>query len=309
MTITPSFLKKLFSVLIVTIFSISLLFFGFDNLQPKSASALEINKCLDKDANAKNYSYYNFGTFRARYNSSNYNNQGCDILTNSIQCLICNCNNGVDCSNNVYPDSSSIYCQSNGAYYIDINSYNNACNVVYPVYVNNYPYNNNYYNTCVNCFEQAISQLQNGVNGNLGNASVSYDLLNTITVSQRSDIPTTTTSYVNGNTATTEIKNYSGTILASTSFSIDERGNTTLNVSNSSSVVPNCNQNFNLFICDSFSTIQIANQFGNYGSITTPFKSTFTNPANQNYNNVAYNYIDYYYPQYDCSYSLFGCSY
>lgn len=310
MSITLSFFKKTIFGLIIAIFSISLLFFGFNNLQPKSASALEINKCLAKDANAKNYSYYNYNS---RYNRYNYANQGCDILTNSIGCLICNCNNGVDCSSNVYPDSSNIYCANNGAYYIDLNSYNNSCNI-YSNYSNNYGYNN--YNTCVNCFEQAIGQLQNGVNVNFGNANVSYDLLNNITNSQRSDIPTSVVSYVNGNSAITEIKNYSGTVLSSTSFSIDERGTTSINNSNNSSIIPNCYRNLNLYICDSFSTVQLANQYGTYGSISTPFKSTFTIPPIQNYSNIAYNYPvnNYYYPYTDyyyedCSYSLFGCGY
>ena len=315
MSITPSFFKKIFSILIIAIFSISLLFFGLNNLQPKTASALVINKCLAADANAKNNSYYNYNAYNSRYNRNNYANQGCDIVTNSIGCLLCNCNNGVDCSNNVYPDSSSIYCPANGAYYNDINSYNNSCYNNQQVF-NNYAYNscqyNNCYNNCINCFEQAITQLQNGIDYNPGNASINYDLLNNITNSQRSDIPTSVISSVNGNTATTEVRNYNGGVLTSTSFSIDERGNTNVNSYSNSSVIPSCYRNYNLYVCDSISTLQIGNQLGSYGTISTGFKSTFTIPQNQNYNN--YNVATNYYPTYDyygneCVYSLFGCSY
>jgi hypothetical protein len=310
MSIAPSFLKKILSIITISIFSISLLFVGFTNLQPKTADAFNVGEYLNRCGNSP---------FTA-----------CDLLSESLNCLVDTCSDGVNpdtavrnCMNGTYRYNSkaclSLY--SSAPYLNCYNSgyYNYPCNnaIVY----NSYPYSNygyNNFNTCVNCFEQAISQLQNGVDVNLGNANVSGDLFNNISNSQRSDIPTSVVSYVTGNRAITEIKNYGGTVLSSTSFSIDERGNTSINNSNNSSVFPNCERNLNLFICNSFSTVQLANQFGSYGSISTAFQSTFTIAPTQNYSNynVAYNYPvynDYYYPAsdyyYDCGYSLFGCGY
>jgi hypothetical protein len=317
MSITPSFLKKLFSVLIIAIFSVSLLFVGFTNLQSKEAKAFDVLSYLNKCGNSI-------------YSS-------CDLLSEAITCTIDPCSDGVNpdtivknCMNGYYRYNSkpclSLY--SSTPY---LNCYNSGysnypCNNnIYPI---NYSYNNyNGYNNCVNCFEQAINQLQNGVNNyNLGNATVSQDLLNNITNSGRSDIPTSVVSYVSGNTAYTEVKNYDGTVLSSTGFSIDERGNTSVNNSNFSSTSPNCSRNINLYVCKSFSTIQVANQFGTYGSISVPFESTFTIAPTQNYNNynnynnnIAYNYPiyndypiydnNYYYGLEDCNNSLFGCGY
>jgi hypothetical protein len=315
MSITPSFLKKLLSIITIAIFSVSLLFLGFTNLQPKTADAFNVSEYLNKCGNSP-------------YTT-------CDLLSESLNCLVDTCSDGVNpdtavrnCMNGTYRYNSkaclSLY--SSAPY---LNCYNSGysnypCNNnVYSVYTNTYPYNNcqynnNCYNTCINCFEQAISQLQNGVDVNFGNANVSGDLLNNITASQRSDIPTNINSYVSSNSAITEIKSYNGNILSSTSFSIDERGNTSVNNSNNSSVFPNCEKNLNLYICNSFSTVQLANQFGSYGSISTAFRSTFTIAPTQNYDNyynkAAYNspvYYDdyYYYGLENCNNSLFGCGY
>jgi hypothetical protein len=327
MSITPTFLKKFFSTFTIAIFSISLLFLGFTNLQPKTANAYEINIQTACQNAADNELYYNRG-FSNNYHSNQLKSDYCSSA--AFRCLFSNCSDGFNADEtlnrtcNFTINQGFTNCGNNLICYNSSYSCNNQT-IVQPVFTNNYPYNNcqytnNCYNTCVNCFEQAISQLQNGVDVNFGNANVSGDLLNNITISQRSDIPTSVVSYVNGNRAITEIKNYSGTVLSSTSFSIDERGNTTVNNSNNSSVFPNCERNLNLYICNSFSTVQLANQFGSYGSISTAFRSTFTIAPTQNYsnnNNVVYNYpvyspYDNYYPAsdyyYDCGY-IFGCGY
>ena len=311
MSIAPSLLKKIFSILVITIFSISLLFIGLTNLQPKSVLAYGINIQTACSNAAENELYYNTGLSNNYYLAQNKLNY-CDSA--AFRCLFSNCSDGFNADETI--NKTCNFTISQGFTNCGSNT------VLYPTYSSNYPYNsncqynyNNCYNNCVNCFEQAISQLQNGVNSyNLGNAAVNQDLLNNITNSGRLDIPTSITSYVNGNAAYTEVKNYNGTVLSLASFSINEQGDTTTNNSNSSSIVPNCYRNINLYICDSFSTFQLGNQFGSYGSLSIPFRSTFTITPTQNkssYYNVGYNQpivVDYYY-DYDCNYNLFGCGY
>ncbi len=303
MPVKQSFLKKLFLISTVIIFSISTIFFSINSFTPKSASALEIDKCLAKDANSKNLStIYNYNNYNSRYN---YARQGCDLIQNSILCLLSTCNNGIDNTNIEF--ANSFFCQANGAYYSDIYSLNNLC------YNNQPAFNKFTSNNCINCFEQAIIELQNNLDYNLGNANINYDLLNNIVNSQRLDIPTSVVSSVNRNTVTTEVRNYNGSVLASTSFSIDDLGNTSVNNSNSS-VIPNCYRRFDVYLCESISTMQVGNQFGSYSTISTGFKSTFI--ISQNQSNPTPNYsfgsnypvlFDYY--GNDCTYSFFGCSY
>lgn len=314
MSIAPSLLKNIFSVLIVVIFSISLLVFGVSNLQSKEAKAFDFNKFLDK-CNSNNY-------------YSNYSSTKCDILSQSITCLIDTCSiDGVNPDSTINNCASGYY-RANSRQCLSLYStsqYQNCNDSYYSLYSNNNCNNSFYtvyspsYNNCINCFEQAISQLQNGANSfNLGNADINSNLLNEITNSGRTDIPTSISSYVSGNTTYTEIKNYSGAALSSASFSIDNNGTTTINNSSNSTISPNCYRNINLYICDSFVTTQLANQFGSYGSISVPYRSTFTITPTQNnnifYNNVNYNppiYDDYYYDYgyEDCNNSLFGCGY
>jgi hypothetical protein len=317
MSITKRFLMKLLSISIIAIFSISMLIAGFTNLQPKQANAFDFNKFLDK---CSGYNHY-----------SSYSSTQCDILSQSVTCLVDNCSDGINpdttvqnCASGYYRSNSrqclSLYASAPYLNCYNSGYYNYPCNTsYYPVYTNNYNYN-----TCVNCFEQAVSQLQNGVNGySQGNANIDSNLLNEISNSGRSDIPTSVYSYVSGNSTYIEVKNYGGSVLTSSSFSIDDRGVTTVNNSSSTYFSPNCNQNLNLYICDSLFTAQIANQFGSYGSISVPFRSTFTIAPTQNnnnyYSNIAYNYpsiiydypiyTDYYYGYEDCNNALFGCEY
>jgi hypothetical protein len=317
MSITPSFLKKLFSISIIAIFSISLIFLGLSNTQTKTASAYEFSIQTACQNAADNEYYYN-------RNSSNYyyvsqiKNDYCSSA--AFRCLFSNCSDGFNADNTLNKTCNFTIAQGFTNCGYNNGCYNYPCNTqYYDVYVNN-----NSYKTCVNCFEQAISQLQNGVNGyNQGSANINQDLLNKISDSERSDIPTAIASYVSGNSSYVEVKNYSGSVLVSSSFSIDERGQTTVNNSNSTYISPNCNRNFNLFICDSVATAQIANQFGSYGSLSIPFRSTFTIAPTQNnnsyYSNIAYNYpsiiydypiyTDYYYGYEDCNNTVFGCGY
>ena len=195
MSIAPSLLKKILSVLVITIFSISLLFVGLTNLQPKSVLAYGINIQTACSNTAENELYYNTGLSNNYYLVQNKQDY-CDSA--AFRCLFSNCSDGFNADETI--NKTCNFTISQGF----TNCGNNT--IIYPIYSSNYPYNNNCkynyntcYDNCVNCFEQAISQLQNGVNSyNLGNATVDQDLLNNITNSGRLDIPSSITSYING---------------------------------------------------------------------------------------------------------------